>query len=311
MLASVAAAQAAATAWTSKILPPDDKTVAGEAREKPVAPAPVIKEDPFSPSWVPDDPYPEMQEPAGDAPATEDPALALLKGGPVVTVVKRPAPLDVPITDEAVLADLDEGLYLRSRGDMAGAAGRVRAALQKLPDHPKLLYHAAVIHDMMRQPQKADRYWKALHRLGEGAGDFYVFAKDRMAEGPQEDTAGEEEKEGLFTVVDLKEEPVTDSRGGQRVRFVAVLKKNTNEELDPAKVSEEMLLAPHFFDTVNRRRIILEDGIVGVFGGLTEVLLTVAQDADHPGQGFQDIPAFHRGSADVSNQCPGNARCFC
>ena len=248
VLASVAMAQAATTAWSSKTTglantPPGPSKVSGSW------PA-----DPFPPALNEADPYPEMQTPAGDPPLN-DPALALLRPEPVMSVPKEPALLDVPITDEAVLTSLDEALHLRSQGDMQGSLARLREALKKMPDHPRLLYQAARTLDTMGLTQKADPFWKTLRKLGKGAGDFYVLARERMAEGPQMTAEPEEPKEGKFTVADLRDEKVSDTVDGERIRFTAVLKKNTAEPLALAKLAEDMVLAIHFFDTVNRGRL--------------------------------------------------------
>jgi hypothetical protein len=254
VLALVAAAQAAATAWSART---SSLAAAKQSASQPAAdPASVpLPADPFSPHFTPDDPHPEMQRPAGDPPP-EDPALALLRPEPVISTPKIvPAPLDVPITDDMVLSQLDEALYLRSQGDLQGAIERLRPALARLPDHPKLLYHTARTLDTMGLPNKAQPHWKALHQLGKGAGTYYSLARDRIADGPQVADEPEEEKERKFTIVDLTDEKLPDISGGERVRFTAVLKKNTGESLDLEKLGEEMMLAPHFFDTVNGRRL--------------------------------------------------------
>jgi hypothetical protein len=243
----VAAAQAATTALTSK-------TAEHAAALKVISVPPEAPKvpDPFSPSWsATDDPHPEMQTPAGDPPP-DDPALEKLKPVPVMNMIKRVAPLDVPITDEEVLGHLDEGLHLRGQGDILGALTHLRTALNKIPNHPKLLYHTAQILDTMGQPQKAAPLWKSLYQLGPGAGDFYILSQQRMADGPQVLNEPEEEKEGKFTVKDLLEKEVPDATGGERVRFTAVLKKNTAEAVDLRK---DMVLAIHFFDTVNGKHI--------------------------------------------------------
>lgn len=252
VLASVAAAQAAATVWPGKTAEraAAQRVVVAEiaAAEKPVV------TDPFSKSFAgADDPHPEMRTVAGDPPPY-DPAAALLKENeaqPVVTALKPPAPLDVPITDEDVLGNLEEGLHLRSQGDTLGAQSHLRAALAKLPDHPKLLYHMAQTLDMMGLSRKADPHWKSLYALGKGAGEFFTLAQERMADGPQLINEPEEKKEGKFTVVDLRDEKVPDIRNGERVRFTAILKKHTDE---PVNADSNISLVTHFFDTVNGRR---------------------------------------------------------
>jgi hypothetical protein len=138
---------------------------------------------------------------------------------------------------------------------MQGALIHLRAALAKLPDHPKLLYHTAQTLDTLGLPQKAEPHWKALRQLGKGAGDYYALALERMAEGPRVFNEPEEEKEGKFTVADLRDERIPDISGGERVRFTAVLRKAAGESVALEKLAEDMMLAPHFFDTVNGRRL--------------------------------------------------------
>ncbi len=249
VLASVAAAQAAATAWSSKTMQAADE--APPVRKQPERPP----ADPFLAAVGEADPYPEMRLPAGDPPPN-DPAQVLMRPEPLVSVPRAvAAPLDVPITDEEVLTSLDEALHLRSQGDMQGALTRLRAALNKLPDHPRLLYQTARTMDAMGLTQKADPLWKALRKLGKGAGDFSTLAQDRMSDGPQTTNDEEEEKEGKFTITDLRDEEVSATVDGERVRFTAVLKKNTTEPLSLEKLADDMVLAIHFFDSVNGRRI--------------------------------------------------------
>ncbi len=248
VLASVAVAQAAATAWSSKTI---EAIGAADHAEKRPEPKPV---DPFMKAVGEADPFPEMQTPAGDPPPN-DPAIPMLRPQPVISMPKAPAPLDVPITDEDVLTSLDEALHLRGQGDMQGALSQLRMALQKMPDHPRLVYQTARTLDTMGLTQKAEPYWKTLRKLGKGAGDFYILAQERMADGPQVTNEIEEEKEGKFTITDLRDEKVSDTVNGERVRFTAVLKKVTPDALALEKLGEDMVLAIHFFDTINGRRI--------------------------------------------------------
>jgi hypothetical protein len=245
VLATVAAAQAATTALSSRTVEP------AAPRTVVIPPEQPKPSDPFSESWATDDPHPEMLKPAGDPPPN-DPALAHLNPEPVVTVPKRAAPLDVPITDAEVLQHLDEGLHLRGDGDMLGAVTHLRAALNKMPNHPKLLYHNAQTLDMMGQSRKAIHLWRSLYHLGLDAGDFYILAQKRIADGPQVFNEPDEEKEEKFTVLDLKEKEMPDNTGGERVRFTAVVRKNTTEAVD---VNKDMVLAIHFFDTVNGKHV--------------------------------------------------------
>jgi hypothetical protein len=230
---------------------------------EPVVALPVpVKDDPFA------DPRPQVAiDPEG--PERVDPGMALLmeakekelleKGGvalpgvstgPRVAAAKVQAPLDVAITDEAVLAHLDEGLNLRSSGDTNGALAHLRAAAAVLPDHPKVLYHLALTLDTMGLVRKAQPVWESLRALGDGAGDFFVLARDRLRDGVEASAEPEEEREGKFTIGSLDEERVVDA-GGERVRFTTVIRKKSDQPVD----MEKMTLAIHFFDSVNGRSI--------------------------------------------------------
>lgn len=230
---------------------------------EPVVALPVpVKDDPFA------DPRPQVAVDP-DAPERVDPGMALLmeakekelleKGGvslpgvstgPRAPAAKVQAPLDVAITDEAVLAHLDEGLNLRSSGDTNGALAHLRAAAAVLPDHPKVLYHLALTLDTMGLVRKAQPVWESLRALGEGAGDFFVLARDRLRDGVEASAEPEEDREGKFTIGSLDEERVVDA-GGERVRFTTVIRKKSDQPVD----MEKMTLAIHFFDSVNGRSI--------------------------------------------------------
>ncbi len=164
---------------------------------------------------------------------------------------KAAAPLDTPITDESVLAHLDEGINLRSTGDMQGALQHLRAASAVLPDHPRILYHLALTLDTMGLLRKSQPVWEQLRGLGEEAGDLYTIARDRLRDGVPAPQEPEEDKEEKFVIRSLDEERIDEPGGGERLRFSAVLEKKTG---DPVNM-DRMTLAIHFFDTVNGRRI--------------------------------------------------------
>ena len=284
-------AQAGAFAYSLRIPEATEKVVAAATgagpAEKPAAaptsaaPAAAADEDPFrDPAAVVADPHPELLGQPVTAPAVEDPAEAMLRDRaaaeaprvPVVSTGPRPrpateaAPLDVPITDEAVLEQLESGLHLRSVGDTSGALNHLRLAAEKLPQHPKILYHLALTYDTMGLQRKAQPVWEALRALGDGAGDFFVLARDRLRDGVPFAAEPEEEREGRFTVADLREEKVPDAVGGERVRFTVDLRRRMEGPVDP----DRMTLAIHFFDSVNGRRIARSFADQAVLTCLTE-----------------------------------------
>ena len=162
VLAAAAAAQAVAWGVVSRpeVALSVPKVVAPPAPVAPVeSPTPT---DPFSSLAAPvEDPHPELSGPAGEEPVF-DPAEAMLaaKAQPVMSVPQKPvikaAVLDVPLKDEAIREHVDQGLYMRTEGDVKGALEHFRAALQKQPDHPRLIYYTASAMDLMGLQKKAD-----------------------------------------------------------------------------------------------------------------------------------------------------------
>ena len=223
----------------------------------PPAPGPEIKAvavDPFSDSAVnPDDPHPELSGPAGLPPLVQDPAEPVLARPSVITA----APLDVPIVEEACLQHLDEGIYLRERGDMQGALKELRSALESAPTHPKLIYQLALTLDGMSQERKAVEHWRKLRQLGTGAGNYYELAVQRLKESgnlpPPEEVVyeGEEGKEGRFVVTDVKTERLPGSAHGEVQRIEGRIERKQPEAADVAQMEIKL----HLFDEVNGQRI--------------------------------------------------------
>ena len=209
--------------------------------------------DPFDPAGSGlEDPHPELAGPAGEDPMLPEPAEPVLARPPVVAV----APLDVPITDDACLGHLDEGIYLRDRGDMQGAVKALRQALELSPDHPKLLYHVAVTLDRMSLERKAAGHWRKLRLLGQEAGNYYQLAVERLKEGggfqiPEDAGTEEEEKEGRFVVSQVIVERIPGTSEGEVLKIQGQIDRKQTEAAEVSKV--EMKL--HLFDEINGQRI--------------------------------------------------------
>lgn len=178
---------------------------------------------------------------------TEDPAVM---ARPVV----KAAILNVPIIDENCLRHLDEGIFLRDRGDMQGALTELRAALTVMPEHPQLLYQSARTLDMMIQERKAVVFWDQLRKLGPDAGNFYEMAVTRMKELnglPVEPVANEEEKEGKFALGKVSVERLADTVNGETLRFHASVIRRQTEPVEVTKIWMKL----HLFDIVNGQHI--------------------------------------------------------
>ena len=252
-IAAVALAQsvAVAVAWKDQRLVA--AVVAPPVMEMPAAVVPA-ETDPFSSVAIAmADPHPELLKPAGEEPLLPDPAEPVLARAAVVVA----APLDVPITDEACLAHLDEGIYLRDRGDMVGALGHLRQALEAATDHPKLIYQLALTLDGMSQERKAAEHWRKLRLLGPDAGNYYQLAVERLKEGgnlpPPADTVfeAEEVRQARFLVSGVKVEQMPETMEGEVLRFEATIDRKQPEAADIAKMDIKI----HLFDEVNGQKI--------------------------------------------------------
>ncbi|MBP7950630.1 MAG: hypothetical protein KA004_13340 [Verrucomicrobiales bacterium] len=160
--------------------------------------------------------------------------------------------LDVPITDETVLENLDRCLALRQQGDMQGALEAIRKACEIQPDHPKLLYQLATTLDLMGLEAKAQPHWRTLFSLGAAAGDIYFRAAElRLKEKPNADaTAAAEEREGRYKIVApvVTADPTLLRGERQTLRF-NIRRVEAAAQTDVAAIE----LKVHFFDQVNGR----------------------------------------------------------
>ncbi|MES2706490.1 MAG: hypothetical protein V4726_07800 [Verrucomicrobiota bacterium] len=181
----------------------------------------------------------------------------------VVKPLVKAALLDIPITDEACLQHLDEGIYLRGRGEMQGALVELRAALALNPNHPQLLYQTARTLDMMIQEQKSMVLWEKLRKLGPGAGNCYQLAVARLKELSGVSTAAdsgeaEEEKAGRFVLGEVTAERLADTVNGEILRFHTSVKRLQTEPVEVGKIWIKL----HLFDMVNGRHIARTTAVV-------------------------------------------------
>ncbi len=257
VLGVVALAQggAIAMAWKGRGVVPVAAVpgpVAAVPVEGPVEAEQVVEvvADVFAPgSAAAADPHPELAVPAGEEPGVPDPAEPVFARPPVVGA------LDVPITDERCLGHLDEGIYLRDRGDMVGAVRELRQALALAPEHPKLLYQLAVALDAMAQEPKAAELWRRLRLLGAAAGNYYFLAVERLQDasrlGVAEPVAGVEEKEGRFLVKGVRVKRMPSSVDGEVLTIEGEMERQQVEAADVSKVDIKL----HLFDEKNGQSI--------------------------------------------------------
>ncbi len=206
-------------------------------------PAPVVDEaNPFAYADAPPAPVVSLDRQATRPASPTSAPIAL----------EPPAPLDTAIEDEEIITHLDQGMSMRSRGDSQSALIHFRAALLKLPEHPRLLYQLALTLDTMGLFRKAQPFWQQLRELGPGTGDYHSLATTRLVKGIPVTSEPEEQIEGKLTIRDLKEERLPDAVDGERIKFTLTIKKKVREPID---IEKDVLWNIHFFDTVNGRRI--------------------------------------------------------
>ena len=263
VLGVIAAAQAAAVAMARRDPPPAAALSPAGPSASPsgaAAAASPQPEDPFRAEAAPaDDPHPEMAVPPGTEPPVPDPVTA--EAGTTPPPPAKPAPLDTPITDEECLVLLERGMDARSKGDMHAAVTDLRAALARMPHHPRLLYPLASTLDMMAQEAKAKPHWAALFALGPGTGEYYEMARYRLtgegsaaktlASGAAAPPADPEEGEGRLVLEKMAGEEMAPTAEGQILRFSGAVVRKQDEPVDVAKMG----IVIHLFDMVNGRRI--------------------------------------------------------
>jgi hypothetical protein len=259
VLASIAGIQA----FVGFGMPSQEAAAPPLAQEK-AAPAPVVAaEAPVPPAPVP------VPEPVVTPPVL---AVTVPPESPVVpapTALVPPAPvevappsLDVPIKDEAVLAELEKGLFHKEAGDLIVAVGHFRSAWEKMPDHPRLIFQLAQTYDLMGLEKRSAPLWTTLRALGKSAGDFGLLAEQRFSQTPDLATATDAAKPELepaaaelpakkLTIADIKVSPDKNDKTGERQAVTFSLKKATTEPITP----EEVSVVVSFFEIVNGRKI--------------------------------------------------------
>ena len=245
MLAAVALGQLAIGVWGWQLRQAEKNQPVVVKAVPPVQTAP--KPEPVVAPPTP--PTPVAAPTPAPEPVTTAPAVRMVeaKSKPI------PATLDVPITDPAILEQLQIGLQARDKGDMQTALQAFRAAWQMQRDHPKLIYQLARTLDLMGLESKAQPHWNTLITFGHAAGDYFDLAEMRIkGKGASSDIATVEEGEGRLHLVDVKLEKPPGFYGGEkRLLSFTIKKREVEDKINSADIG----LAIHFFDLINGRRI--------------------------------------------------------
>lgn len=98
----------------------------------------------------------------------------------------RPEASDPIGTDPAILPREDlkmlvaEAIRLRRNGDMAGAVGKLNAALDSLPGHPRLVFEMASTYEAMGMTERAMESYRNVAAMGPRAGVLQSIAERRL-----------------------------------------------------------------------------------------------------------------------------------
>lgn len=136
----------------------------------PVGMRPDFTADPFS-TLLEDVPLPGTTEAVGGA----------TRPGPVPVPVLAAAPgVEVPQTrfDELV----QQGKYLRERGDTVNALTKFREAGAMDAKNPVAIAEVAATFEVMRMPDKAGEQWKRIYEMGGAAGIYFSLAEAKLRE---------------------------------------------------------------------------------------------------------------------------------
>jgi tetratricopeptide (TPR) repeat protein len=116
------------------------------------------------------------------------PAIVTPLSAASVALPAPPAPpavpsLDSDLTNPQVLFWLEKSIASREAGDMKAALSQIRAASDLQPGHPRLLHELAVAYETMQLPEKAQKVWDEIYKLGPGAGPYFALAQAKFVDG--------------------------------------------------------------------------------------------------------------------------------
>ncbi len=136
----------------------------------PVGMRPDFTADPFS-TALDEPPVPTMGEMRAPG--------SLARPVPVPASVAKPGE-EVPQTrfDELV----QQGKYVRERGDTATALTRFREAGAMEPKNPIAIAELAATFEAMRLPDKSSEQWKRIYEMGSPAGIYFSLAESKLRE---------------------------------------------------------------------------------------------------------------------------------
>lgn len=176
-------------------------------------------------------------------------------------LVSNPRPVEAPLPtpggpDPALLPREDlkilvaEATRLRREGDMAGAVGKLNAALDSLPGHPRLVFEMAATYEAMGMTERAMESYRNVAAMGPRAGVLQPIAERRLKEVTEAVAGRSEGASGDVLYLGGSEETREPGEDGETVVLKFDIQARPGALVEPDKVA----LPVKFYDLVGGRR---------------------------------------------------------
>lgn len=151
------------------------------------------------------------------------------------------------IIDPEAAALVAQGIKLRESGDTLGALDHFRAAINQLPEHPRILYELGTTYDLMGLTARGAEFWEKLYLLGDIAGEFHRIADFKLRGGDESGPLSPNHQPLVISDVRTIRESGPDAPDGERLQVQIGLRSRPDTFVDHSKVETHVF----FFDVVN------------------------------------------------------------
>jgi len=165
-----------------------------------------------------------------------------------------PTPVIAPsVNDPRSERMVKEARQARVAGDMGKAIMKLENALTESPDDPTVHYEMGLVHEQMGVFDVAAAHYEKVFQMGvSGAGKLYEMAASKLRDGFEQPDA----MHGKFSLGRVLVFPSPESDEGQKIILTIPVQKAPGEEIEPSKVSVEVL----FFNRTAKGEVVqLED----------------------------------------------------
>jgi len=183
----------------------------------------------------------ERASPVISRPPMPEPAVSL--------AMPPPTPITLPkVADPRSERMVREAKQARVAGDMGAAIMKLEDALTHSPDDPTVHFELGLVHEQMGVYDIASAHYEKVMQMNiSGAGALYELAAAKLRDGFREPSFVGKLSLGR---VQIFNDPENET--GQRVILTIPVQKAPGEEIDPGKVSVEVL----FFNRTAKEEIV-------------------------------------------------------